>query len=384
MRLVLSLVSGLCLLAAGGCRSDDRVRAADRPGGSEQPVLVEVRAVQRGPIRETLRLTGTLMPASQATVYSMLPGVVQSLHVQEGDRVTRGQVLARIERGKLALGLRQARAALELARVKLQQARTNHLRVRRLAASAAAPGAQLEQARAGFDAARLQVEQARVAVGVASSRLADAVIRAPISGVVIQRFVQRGNMVTATRVARTYPLVLIGDLRQMKLTVAVPEREMARVALGQRAEVEADAYAGQRFEGKVTRLPERVDPATRTAPVELTIDNELERPAGGAAAREDPLKPGMFARARLVVARRGAAVVVDQDAILELGNRPHALIVREGVVVRRDVTLGIRDGRRYEITRGLAPGDPLIVLGHRLVTPGQPVRTATREVAAGR
>ncbi len=354
-------------------------QAQARPRAAEEkPYLVRVAPVERTTFRARLRLTGNVTPRQQATVFSLVPGVVRSLKVKEGDTVKKGQILARLDASKMALGLQQARTGQRLATLKLSQTKTTFERMRTLFRQGAITKSQFDQVETAYRAAELQVKQARTGVWMAGAQFSDAIIRAPIDGVVLKRVVEQGDLMSSAQAMKSSPLLIIADLSVMKVEATVAERDLGRVAVGQRAEVTVVAYPGRRFAGRVTEISQMVDPVARTATVTVEVPNlALPGAAGKRGAPIHPLKAGMFARVTLDVATRPNAVVIPVDALLGSEGAPYVFLLQQGLARRRDVTVGARQEGMAQIVKGLSGGESLIVLGHRLVQDGQRARAAT-------
>ena len=257
----------------------------------------------------------------------------------------------------------------------------------------------------GYRAAKLQVKQAEAGVGLAESQRSDATIRAPISGVVLKKFVSRGDVSSAAAMMKTSPIVVIADVSRVKVKVPIVEKHLGRVHVGQDATLTVDAYPGRIFRGKVTQIGAMVDPMTRTSEVTVEIPNPLadskpgahrapksgqrvsskrrrghhDRGRGSSENRAGArlLKVGMFARVSIVVAKRDQTIVVPRDAIIGAAGSEHAFVVEAGKARRRKVVLGLHWKNRVEVLQGLRQGDLLIVLGQRGIEDGQPVRVSS-------
>ncbi len=356
-------------------------RAGVSTKATSERTLVRVEEVRRVTVQDRLHVTGTIAPRRKATVFSLVPGVVRRLEVQEGQTVKKGQILARLDGYKMVLAVQQARANRRLAKLKLSQTRTTFGRMRALKKMGAITQSQFDDVETAYKAAQLRVTQAQTGVGMAGARLSDALIRAPIDGVVIKRVVEQGDLMSSAQAMKSSPLLVIADVNVMKVEVTVAEKDLGRVHKGQTATATVDAYPTHLFVGKVTRISEMVDPVTRTANVTLEVQNRTI--AGAVAARSvrvRPLKAGMFARVNIVVSTLKEAVVVPVDTLLGAHESPHVFLVRDHKAVRQPVTVGIRSRGQAQIIRGLTGGEQLIVLGHRMVRMGQPVQAGSMPV----
>lgn len=184
-----------------------------------------------------------------------------------------------------------------------------------------------------------------------------APVESPLTGVIGRVYVDKGTNVTAqTAVA------VVVDIDRVKVHLDVPERFLPQVSIGQTARVRVEAYPGEAFTGTVARISPVVETETRTAPVEIAIDNPGHR-----------LKPGMFAGIQLVLDKRENVPSVVKEAVI--GREPHAyvFVVNDGVAKMRDVELGIHENDRMEVLKGLQAGDLVAVMGQERLRDGSAV-----------
>ena len=184
-----------------------------------------------------------------------------------------------------------------------------------------------------------------------------APIESPLTGIIGRVYVDRGTSVTPqTAVA------LVVDIDRVKVHLNVPEKYIPQLALGQKARVRVDAYPGEVFTGVVSRISPVVETETRTAPVEIGIDNAGHR-----------LKPGMFASISLVLEEKKNAPVIMKEAIVGREPSAYVFVVNGGTAHSRDVKLGIQDGEWYEVREGLKAGDLVAIMGQQRLRDGAPV-----------
>lgn len=184
-----------------------------------------------------------------------------------------------------------------------------------------------------------------------------APVESPLTGVIGRVYVDKGTNVTAqTAVA------VVVDIDRVKVHLDVPEKFLPQVSIGQTARVRVEAYPEEVFTGTVSRISPVVETETRTAPVEIAIDNPGHR-----------LKPGMFAGIQLVLDRRENVPSVVKEAVI--GREPHAyvFVVNGGVARMRDVELGIHENDRIEVRKGLQAGDLVAVMGQERLRDGSAV-----------
>lgn len=285
-------------------------------------VRYRTETVARGDLGVRVTATGNLQPTNQVDVGVEVSGTVASVEVDDNDPVQLGQVLARLDTGRLEAQVRKSEAALQSARARVAQMQAtvtetgNQLaRLQRMHKSTAGriPSQQeLDTAQAAFTRAQTEVASARAAVAEAAATLklnqtdfGKAVIRSPIDGVVLTRTVEPGQTLAASFQAPVL-FTLAEDLTRMELHVDVDEADVGRVQVGQNASFTVDAYPQRQFEAQVERLgygAQEIDGVV-TYKGELRVDN-----------REQLLRPGMTATADIVVERVDDAVLVPNAAL---------------------------------------------------------------------
>ncbi len=278
-------------------------------------------------------------------------GRVSKLGFADGQRVRRGQLLVQLDDTLQQAQLLQAQAQASIARTNLQ-------RSRELLAQNFVSQSAVDQ-----NAAAMQVADAQVAL--AQAQLARMKVLAPFDGTVGIRFVQLGDYVKDGA-----DLVGLEDLSALHVEFTLPERYIARVRSGQPVEMALDALPGRVFKGRIEALDAQVDPNGRALRVRAAVDN------AGAL-----LKPGMFARPRVVFAVREGAVVVPEEALVPQGGKQLIFKVADGggdkkVAQRIEAKLGLRLPGKVEVLEGLKPGDQVVTAGHARLMRGdaQPLR----------
>ena len=192
-----------------------------------------------------------------------------------------------------------------------------------------------------------------------------APVESPLAGVVGRVYVDRG-----TRVSPQTPVALVVNMDRVRVRLDVPEKYLPSISLNQSAKLSVDAWAGQIFTGKVSKISPIVDLDTRTAPIEISADNP-----------DHKLQPGMFSRVRLVLEKKKDVLLVPREAVL--GREPEATIyvVDGGVARLRNVTTGIRDGGEVEIVSGAEAGEQVVVWGQQKLRDGAEVMVEGGEAA---
>ncbi|GAW92433.1 efflux RND transporter periplasmic adaptor subunit [Calderihabitans maritimus] len=354
------MVMASLLLLLGGCAGRETARTESE---ETESVPVEVHRVSRGDISSATTLTGTVEAALQVDVVPKVGGKVSEVTVEVGDRVQKGQVLVRLDSREIRAQLKQALANLAAAQaggrqsyVRHEDAKKNLERMEQLFEEGAISQQQLDAARLQYEVARpelaeAQVKQAKAAVEMARVQLENTVIEAPASGLVAFRYVDPGEMA-----APGVPVVTIVDIDTVKVVCYLTERDINRVKVGQEVQVKVAAVSENPFTGKITVIGPAADPRRKSYPIEISIPNP-----------DHILKPGMFAKVILPSETRKDVLWVPQEAILEEGNKETVFVVEEGQALVREIMVGISDGKKAEVVRGLQEGEEVVVKGqHRL------------------
>ncbi len=363
----------LLLFAAAGCGTDTASAtpgASGAPGAGPgrggpnggQPSPVEIAVVSRATLARTSLVTGQLAPLRVVGVTSQLAGALMAVHVEEGTRVASGTVLAELDSREVSAQLRAARANLVLAKATAE--RSAQLRETQVVTAA-----EYERDQAALAAAEASVAQLEARVGFAT-------IRAPIDGVVTQRFVQAGDVVGGN--AR---LFTVADVNTLVTQLPVSELEVPRLREGAAVAVFVDAL-GREVPGRIRRIFPAADSTSRLVPVEVAISG----------AQQAGLKPGYSVRVTLKLDERDDALVIPTRAIVGAAGSQSVYVIRDGRAERRRVRVGTDLDGTSEVLEGLAAGDTIITTGSALLRDGAAVRiveplapeapTATRAVPA--
>jgi membrane fusion protein, multidrug efflux system len=346
-------------------------------GGPRMPMTVEIASVGRADVSTSIVVVGNLIGEATVEALPKVGGRLQAVYVRLGDRVSRNQPVAKIEDQEIQEQVKQAQASFGVSEATVRQreadlrfANTNQERSRNLferqllsrssmddaESRAQAAAAQLDLARAQYDQAKARLEELQI-------NLANTVIRSPVDG-----FVGKRNLDPGAWVATNSSFISVVDIRTVRLVANVIERDLRRVAAGLAAKVQVDAFPGEIFAGHVARVAPVLDPATRTAQIEVEVANQDYR-----------LKPGMYARIELVVEQHPGALVVPTRALVVVQNQQGVWVPGEGnMPAFKPVTTGIEQGEVTEIAQGLSDGDRIITTGagalrqgDRYVLPGQ-------------
>ena len=335
-----------------GCGNSDASQKDDTANAAESAIPVEIARPARKELLATYSGTATLEAEADAEVIAKVQGEVQRLLVEEGDRVTAGQLLATLDGRQLRLEATQAGA--ELAKLERDYRRQVELNQKGLVAAGA------------FEGLRYDLESLRARHEMAELQLSYTQIRAPFAGVIAARQIKLGQAVQPNAA-----LFRITDPSPLKAHVFVPERELKRLKPGQTASVQVDAVAGKTFLAKVTLVSPTID--TRTATFKTTV--EIDDASG-------ELRPGMFARVGIVFERKQQALQIPRVALVETDGERSVFVVQDGVARQKSVDTGLSDAGNIEITEGLAGDEQVVIVGQSGLKDGNKVRVVTLQADA--
>lgn len=366
--LVLMLVSSL---VAAGC-SGSSTTAEAAPDTSIAPVVdVAVVKAVTDDVEASLEISGTLTPRSRVAVKPKLPGTLEQILVDIGDAVREGQTIATLDRREIdaqadaaeaAVGV--AKAALDTAEAALANAVLELDRAKNLFEKGALPRQRLDAAEtanrasaAQRDLATANLAQANAALRRAREVQKNATLTSPVTGFVVERNYDAGAM------PGDLPVVVVADLRQMKLEAGVSELEAGRLRVGMKAKVAVQAKPGQAFEGQLAAIAPEVDERNRHFKIEVRVPNDGRT-----------LLSGMYASARIIEATTADAVLVPKEAITTRDGKRVVQQVQGDTVTIVEVTEGLTDGSRIQITKGLRAGDVVLADARRPIAAGTKVR----------
>ncbi|MEE2678119.1 MAG: efflux RND transporter periplasmic adaptor subunit [Myxococcota bacterium] len=326
------LFSGLLACGTGG-------EAADVP----------TALVERGRVERIVVATGTIEPEREVEVRPRIAGIIEKIHVDDGDRVEPDQPLVEIERELLASQVREAEASLEAARVELRFAKIGLERSLELERGGAASQQNRDDARSRQQGARAEVARAQARLDSLKTQLSYATVRSSLAGRVLQVHTEEGNAVSpVTAVTGGTLLLSLAGTETLHLQGLVDENEVARVAVGQRARVRTEAFPERFFEGSVRSIAPMGERIQNVTYFEVKI--EIVDPEAAL------LLPRMSGDADIVIETVEDALVVPETALRYRGTELYVAI--DGPEAEeRSVAIGIVDGSRVQVLSGLAAGE---------------------------
>lgn len=343
------LVAFSLVMAGCGGKPDAAKGEEDAQGNAktdaEKPIEaipVEVISANSQTINANYAGTANLDAPNEAQVVAKSSGVMVQQIAEEGDFVRQGQVLARIDPARAQLEVQRSRATVNKLSNNFQRAQ--QLLAQKLISTES------------HDQIRFDLESARASLNLAQLELSYTNIVAPISGVIAQRMVKQGNLVTLNM--SVYRIV---NTQQLEAVMNVPEREMARIKRGMPVNMLVDAIPGQVFEGRVDRVSPVMDSGTGTFRVTSAFDGM------------QVLRAGMFGRIEIVYDQRSNVLTIPRTALLDDESEAAVYLVRGNKAARVVIKTGYSNGEIAEVISGLKVGDKVITAGKVAVRDGSEV-----------
>ncbi len=342
------------LITLASC-SQGKSQEAATQAATDQAITITTSPVETREVKRTVEMVGTLGGWEEVTVSNEMPGTIEEILVDLGDKVEKGQVMIRLDPREAELALAQAEANLEAARkaltqvkAELRDAYTNLKRISELHKEGVIATSQLDVAQTRFDSVEAQVhareadiDRSIAVVDLARKRLDDTEIIAPISGEVRQRLVSIGEAIKEKT-----PLLQLVIADPLKLQGSVPERFAPEIKIEQPVDVQVEAFANRVFPGVVQRVSPAVDVQTRSLALEAKVPNS-----------DRLLKPGFFAKGLILTGVDPQATFVPEEAVYSYVGIIKTFVVHDGTVQERQVKTGVRAGSLIEVTEGLQLGD---------------------------
>lgn len=375
-------LAACCLFNAACSRGDASASKETAPASAKAKLKIKIAEVEQQPHQRMVEAVGSLFAHDEVTVSSEAEGRVEEVFFDVGDRVSKGQVLARISPIEMQLTVEQQKAALAQARARLglrgeeaelkdvnqaaevkkaaadlADAEQRYRRAASLLETGVIPRQQYDEAEARFQAAKAthslavqQVENLRAAMqqnqaslNLASKRLRDAQIRAPFSGHIKARLVTVGQYLKVQT-----PVMELVNVDPLRVRLNVPEKMTPWVKVGRNLTLTMEAFPGRDFTARVTRINPVVDEKTRTFEIE-----------GAVANPRNELKPGSFVKAVIPSDKTDTVLTIPEKAAVYLFGAYKVFVVENGKLKEREVRPGDRFGDRLEIIEGLKPGEKI-------------------------
>jgi RND family efflux transporter MFP subunit len=348
---IMVLIFGLLLFPLFSCQSQkESEEALDQSLGV---ALVKVYKVQRQRISEKLFYAGVIEAWDEVNITPDIGGKITKIHVEEGDRVQKGQLLAELDTRAVNLQLEQAKAGLAVAEANYKDAKRNKDRMERLIEENAVSEQQYDQVKLAYEAAEAQLQQAKATLNLANHNLEVSLMKAPFSGVIASKNAEEGDVINPMMggFSPNSGVLTLMDFSQVKIDFDVSQQDVVRIQKGQTALLKVSAFPDRVFEGQVYLVNLTADPSTKKFKVEAKIDNP-----------DLVLRPNTFGEVTLEVSTHEDALVIPQKAVLE--NKYVFVASPDNKAVRKEVHLGLQNTDMVEVTSGIVEGDLVLIEGN--------------------
>ena len=326
-----------------GCKDQESLADVANNAGQAPVIPVTVTRIEPVSMQDVVFLPGETEAYEDVQVAANTSGRVEWIGPREGQAVKKGDLLAKIDVSALKASLEHAQAAFELADDLYQ-------RRRRLFENKIIAREELDQSETQLKLAAADLEQIKV-------RYNHGFPKSPITGIVNHLYLEVGEYAEAGK-----PIANIVNIDRIKINVQVPELDVRYVKKGQLTPLKIDAFAERSLKGIVDFVAFKADPATKTFLVRSLVENPAHE-----------IRPGMIGRVAFVRRTIADALAAPLFSILDKGGERIVFIEKDGVALSRNISIGVIEGDRVQITSGLEPGDHLIVRGHTEVEDGMRV-----------
>jgi len=312
-------------------------------GTGSEDTLTTVN-VTRGDIVKTVLVDGSLVMPNKAYLSFGVTGTVEEVLVAEGNNVTEGQVLARLDAPSLESSIETAELGVEIAEEQVKAARAQYEIAQDL------PGADEDAARAGWEIAKLNLEIAELSLESAELSLEKAVIVAPFDGVVAGITITEGKEISTAALAT--PAISLVDTSEIEMRGFIDEIDIAIVKVGQEANIILDALPDEEVKGSVVFISPVGTIIAGVVSYDTTI--ALKNPVA-------KLRDGMSATAEVIIERRDDVLSIPNRYIRGTVENPMVVVLVDGQQEQREITLGLSDGRNTEVLSGLEQGEEVVL-----------------------
>ncbi len=348
------VLTTLCLLPAIALLPGCGIGEEAVPEAVEAAVPVMVTEAAKSDVEVAIDFTGVLEPETVVNVVHKMGGKAAEVRVKDGDKVQAGELLVRLDASEISAQVAQAEAACRLAEIQYEAAAKSFNDTEALYQEDIISRQQFEQTETQYKIAEAQVAQAEAALQLARTQLDDTLITAPLGGTVSGVTINPGELVSPG-----VPVAVINQTDTMAVSVQLTEKDVGRIADGQKVGVLVSAVSPEFLEGEVVKISPVADPRTKTYELKVALPNEDGR-----------LKAGMTASIRAVVDVEKDTVVIPVEAILTQQDQSVVYVVEEGLAFRRPIVVGLDDGVLAGITEGLDPGEQVVTKGQHYLQEG--------------
>lgn len=329
----LGYLSAALLLTLSACGNENGDNNGEDDNEEIVVIPVEATSVSRGDISAYYSTTATLEAEQEALIVAKVRGILNEVLVEEGDRVKAGQVIAKIEDDQYRIEAERAKSIMD-------RLFNDYTRGKELFEKKAISVEEYQNKRFEYEAQKSAYELAQLNQAYTS-------IKSPLSGVISERLIKKGNMIGIDQ-----NVYRVTDFDPLQAILYVPEHEMAKIRKNQPAEIKVDALPGKSFRAHVERISPIVDPTTGTFKVTVIIDEKNET-----------LKPGMFGRVKIVYDTRLSTKMIPKAAVMSEDETQTVFVVRDSLVYKKIIKTGYINGINIEVLEGLEDGELVVTTG---------------------
>jgi RND family efflux transporter MFP subunit len=360
---------------AGNASAPGRAGGGGRSGGRGGAMAVEAAVASRHEISDSITVVGNLIGEATVDVVPRTAGRIESVLVKLGDRVTKGQTVVKIEDRAIREQVNQVQANIDVNEATVVSrendanvARNNFDRAKTSFERGLLSKQGLEDAESRYNSAVSQVTVAKAQLVSTKARLDELSVTLSDTNVVspVDGFVGKRNLDPGAFAGTNTPVISVVDIGTVRMVANLVEKDFRRIDRGGQALVEVDAFPGEEFTGHVSRVAPVFDPATRTATMEIEVPNPGFR-----------LKPGMYARVKLVTGRNPNALTVPRAAVVDVDAKRGVFVLDKDIARFTEIEAGMSDGERVEILKGVTDGARVVTMGALAIRDGDRVQVTT-------
>ena len=316
----------------------------------QKPLLVKAELPQKGTLMKYFNYKGTVSAWKTANIVPDASGRVGRILKKQGDKVAQGELLATLDMTSLELQQKQARAAMAVAQTAYQNAKMNAERMKKLLENKAISQMQYENTQLALDAADTQAKSAKANLDLVDYIAKNAYMKAPFAGIIAAKNMEEGDMINPM-MGMGQSLMTLMDLSKVKIVVDAPAEEIEKIQIGQKCMVEISSRPGEIFSGEVYSKNLAADPLSKTFKVEIKIDNP-----------EMKIKSGVYADISIEYMHKENVYLLPLSALLA-GDK-EVMVNEHGVAHKRAVTIGLKNGTRFEVVSGVRPDELVLTEGN--------------------
>lgn len=328
----------------------------------KKPLLVKAELPQKGTLTKYFNYKGTVSAWKTANIAPDASGRVGRILKKQGDKVGQGELLATLDMTSLELMQKQARAAMAVAQTAYQNAKLNADRMKKMLENKAISQMQYENTQLALDAADTQLKSAKANLDLVDYTAKNAYMKAPFSGIIAAKNMEEGDMINPM-MGMGQSILTLMDLSRVKVTVDAPAEEIEKIRIGQKCLVRISSRPDETFTGEVYSKNLAADPLSKTFKVEIKIDNP-----------EMKIKAGVYADISIEYVRKDDIYMLPLSALLS-GDK-EIMVNDKGVARKRAVSIGLRNGTRFEVVAGVRPDEFVLVEGNYDLKDGTAIVTS--------